>query len=86
MAKAKSKIKNKVRSKAVKAASIKTKTKRAAHKRYKVTATGLIKASKAGKQHNAGSKNRSRKNRLKKLKIVRSEKRRLIARCLPNSL
>lgn len=62
------------------------KTKKAAKKRYKMTATGLVKVPHAGKAHNAGTKNRSRKNRLKKSKIMRCESDRHVARCLPNGL
>jgi large subunit ribosomal protein L35 len=63
----------------------KIKTKRAAAKRYKVTGSGKIKVPHCGKQHNASTKNRSRKTRLKKIKVARAEKRILIYRCLPNS-
>ena len=85
MAKSKAKIKSKMRLKAKASSKVKIKTKRAAAKRYKVTASGHVKVERSGKQHNAGSKNRSRKNRLKKLKIVRAEKMLLVKRCLPNS-
>lgn len=85
MAKSKAKIKAKVaKSKGKVCKSIKT--KRAAAKRYKVTASGLVKVGHCGKRHIAGSKNRSRKTRLKKLKVMRAESMLLVSRCLPNSL
>lgn len=65
--------------------SKKIKTKRAAAKRYKVTGTGKVKVPHQGKQHLTGQKTRSRKNRLKKAKIMRAENMLLVKRCLPNS-
>ncbi len=59
------------------------KNKKAAAKRYKVTGSGLVKVPRCGKQHKATSKNRSRKNRLKKAKIMRQESMRHVVRCLP---
>jgi len=85
MTKAKAKIKNKIKQKARNALKVKIKNKSAASKRYKVTGTGLVKVMTCGKQHNAASKNRSRKNRLKKLKVMREESRTHAYRCLPNS-
>ena len=85
MAKSKAKIKAKLlksKNKVNKA----IKTKKAAAKRFKITASGLVKCSRVGKQHNAASKNRNRKNRLKKSKVMRAESTRLISRCLPNAL
>ncbi len=85
MAKSKGKIKKKIaKSKGKVCKAIKT--KKAAAKRYKVTASGLIKVPHCGKQHKANCKNRSRKTRLKKMKMVRAESVRLISRCLPNGL
>ncbi|MES2614730.1 MAG: bL35 family ribosomal protein [Bdellovibrionota bacterium] len=85
MAKSKAKIKAKVaKSKGKVNKSIKT--KKAAAKRYKLTASGLVKVPHCGKQHKAASKNRSRKTRLKKAKIMRAESVRLVSRCLPNGL
>ncbi len=85
MAKSKAKIKAKIKkSKGKVNKSIKT--KKAAAKRYKLTATGLVKVSRCGKQHNASPKNRSRKTRLKKGKMMRAESARLVSRCLPNGL
>jgi large subunit ribosomal protein L35 len=85
MAKSKAKIKaKKIHSKSKVNKAIKN--KKAAAKRYKVTATGCIKVPHVGKQHKAGSKNRNRKNRLKKLKMMRPESSRLVSRCIPNGL
>ena len=85
MAKSKARIKAKVmKSKGKVNKAIKT--KKAAAKRYKLTATGLVKVPCCGKQHLAASKNRSRKNRLKKCKIMRKESSLLVSRCLPNGL
>jgi large subunit ribosomal protein L35 len=85
MAKSKAKIKA-LRSRSAKHTNKAIKTKKAAKKRYKLTATGLVKVPHCGKQHNAGSKNRSRKTRLKKGKIMRAESTRLVSRCLPAGL
>ena len=85
MAKSKARIKAKIaKSKGKVNKSIKT--KKSAAKRYKLTATGLVKVPHCGKQHKATCKNRSRKTRLKKLKLVRKESTRLVSRCLPNDL
>jgi len=65
--------------------SKKIKTKRAAAKRYKVTGSGKVKVPHQGKQHLTGQKSRSRKNRLRKAKIMRAENMLLVKRCLPNS-
>ncbi|MBX7157847.1 MAG: 50S ribosomal protein L35 [Verrucomicrobiae bacterium] len=46
------------------------KTKKAAAKRFKVTATGKILRSKAGRRHLAASKNRKRKRLLGKKSVV----------------
>jgi large subunit ribosomal protein L35 len=64
---------------------VKIKSKRAAQKRYKVTGTGKVKVGHVGKRHLTGMKSRSRKTRLKKLKIMRKENMLLVKRCLPNS-
>ena len=85
MAKSKSKVKAKI-AKSKGKVNKAIKTKKAAAKRYKLTATGLVKVPHVGKQHKATSKNRSRKNRLKKAKIMRAESTRLGARCIPNGL
>lgn len=85
MAKSKAKIKAKI-AKSKGKVNKRIKTKKAAAKRYKLTATGLVKVPHCGKQHKAACKNRSRKTRLKKAKIMRSESVRLVSRCLPNRL
>ena len=63
----------------------KMKTKRAAHKRYKVLPSGKVKVPHSGKCHNTGPKARTRKTRLKKMKMMRPESMTLVRRCLPNS-
>lgn len=85
MAKSKAKIKAKI-AKSKGKVSKAIKNKKAAAKRYKLTATGLVKVPHVGKQHKATCKNRSRKNRLKKAKLMRAESTRLVARCIPNGL
>ncbi|APJ04863.1 MULTISPECIES: bL35 family ribosomal protein [Silvanigrella] len=85
MAKSKAKIKAKI-AKSKGKVNKAIKNKKSAAKRYKLTATGLVKVPHVGKQHLAGSKNRSRKNRLKKAKIMRAESSRLVSRCIPNGL
>lgn len=62
----------------------KMKTKRAAAKRFKVTASGLIKRSKANKRHILSKKTRARKNALKKAGYVHPSNEGLVLRCLPN--
>lgn len=49
------------------------KTKKAVVKRFKVTASGKVLASRTGRRHLASTKNRKRMRRLGKRKIVRSE-------------
>lgn len=83
MAKSKGRIKS--LKKLAKPKNGKIKTKRAAAKRYKVLASGKVKVAHVGKQHLTGLKSRSRKNRLKKAKIMRPENMLLVKRCLPNS-
>jgi large subunit ribosomal protein L35 len=51
-------------------AKIKIKTNKGAKKRFKVTATGKIMHFKANKSHILTSKNRKRKNRLRKIAVV----------------
>jgi large subunit ribosomal protein L35 len=46
------------------------KTKKAVANRFKITATGKILTSHAGRRHLAGSKNRKRKRHLAKRKLV----------------
>ncbi|HEY8967245.1 MAG TPA: 50S ribosomal protein L35 [Candidatus Methylacidiphilales bacterium] len=47
-----------------------SKTKKAVAKRFKVTATGKVLTSRAGRRHLAGSKNRKRMRSLGKTKVV----------------
>ena len=63
----------------------KIKTRKAASKRFRVTASGRIKRASANKEHILTKKPRSRKNRLKKGSEVSSSDRPLIKACLPNS-
>ena len=62
----------------------KLKTKRAAAKRFKVTASGKIKRARANKRHILTKKTRSRKNKLKKIGYVHESDVVLVQRCLPN--
>lgn len=48
------------------------KTKKSVAKRFKITATGKVLASQAGRRHIAGSKNRKRKRHLAKTKVLDS--------------
>ena len=62
----------------------KLKTKKAAAKRFRVTASGKIKRGKTNKQHILTKKTRSRKNRLKKVAYVHPSDVPLVKRCMPN--
>ncbi len=62
----------------------KIKTKRAAAKRFKITASGKIKRGKAGKRHILSKKTRARKNALQKAGYVDPSNVGLVMRCLPN--
>jgi large subunit ribosomal protein L35 len=62
----------------------KIKTKKAAAKRFKVLASGLIKRGKTSKRHILTKKSRTRKNRLKKGTYVHPSNVGLVVRCLPN--
>jgi len=62
----------------------KIKTKRAAAKRFTVTASGKIKRSHANKRHILTKKDRARKNKLKKGAYVDDSNVGLVLRCLPN--
>lgn len=53
-------------------AKIKIKTNKGAKKRFKITATGKVMHFKANKSHILTSKNRKRKNRLRKNAVVNS--------------
>jgi len=74
-----------VRNKSKVVSRIKIKTKRAAHKRYKVLASGQVKVGCATKRHLTGKKSRAVKNKLRRGKILGMESRTLVYRCLPNS-
>ena len=62
----------------------KIKTKKAAKKRFRLTASGKIKRDKANHEHIATKKSKDRKNRLKKGGYVSKSDRALVIRCLPN--
>jgi large subunit ribosomal protein L35 len=47
-----------------------SKTRKSVAKRFKITANGKVKASRAGRRHLAASKNRKRKRQLAKPKLV----------------
>jgi len=65
----------------------KMKTKRSAAKRFRMTATGKIKAGRAGRRHNLSlGKNRKRKNRLGKLLILDRRDEKHLKRALPYGL
>lgn len=49
-----------------------SKTRKAVAKRFKITATGKVVGSHAGRRHLAGSKNRKRKRQLAKAKVMDS--------------
>jgi large subunit ribosomal protein L35 len=61
----------------------KLKTHRGAAKRFKRTATGKFKQSKAFKQHILTSKSTSRKRKLRGMKVVASVETAKLARMLP---
>jgi len=60
-----------------------SKTKKAVAKRFKVTASGRLKHSKAGRRHLAGSKNRKRKRHLAARKMVHDSDVARMKECLP---
>ncbi len=62
---------------------IKIKTKRGAKKRFKITATGKLVHYRANKSHILTSKNRKRKNRLKKSVVVSSSDSMNIKKLIP---
>ena len=62
----------------------KMKTKKAAAKRYRITASGKIKHDHANHEHIATKKSKNRKNRLKKTAYMGTCDRHLVMRCLPN--
>ena len=62
---------------------MKLKTKKAAAKRFKFTATGKVKFKRAGKRHNLGNKNKARKLKLRSSGLLFSGDIRHIEKCLP---
>ena len=62
----------------------KIKTKKAAAKRFKFTATGKVKFKRTNKRHNLGSKSSGRKLKLRAAGYVFEGDIRHIERCLPN--
>jgi large subunit ribosomal protein L35 len=63
----------------------KMKTKKAALKRYKVTANGKVKISKRGKRHLQTKKSASRRNNLSKAGILKKSETKRAKRLLPYS-
>lgn len=61
----------------------KMKTKKSAAKRFRVKPSGKIKFDRAGHEHLATKKSKTRKNRLKKAKYAFAGDRGLILACLP---
>jgi large subunit ribosomal protein L35 len=61
------------------------KTKKAVAKRFKLTASGKLKRSKAGRRHLAGSKNRKRKRHLASRALVSDADTARMKKCLPFS-
>jgi large subunit ribosomal protein L35 len=62
---------------------IKQKTKKAAAKRFKITATGKIKAKPGGTRHNLGNKSRKRKRGLRSTTVIFRGDEGHIKACLP---
>lgn len=60
-----------------------SKTKKAVAKRFKITASGKILASNAGRRHLASSKNRKRMRHLAKRKLVDGTDEARVKACLP---
>lgn len=60
-----------------------SKTKKSAAKRFKLTGTGKIKTSSAGRRHLAKSKNRKRMRRLAKPKALAKADYEKILGCMP---
>jgi large subunit ribosomal protein L35 len=61
----------------------KLKTKRAAAKRFKLTATGMLKRQKAGKQHILTKKTRKNKRDLRKAEMTNSVNAATMKKVLP---
>lgn len=64
----------------------KMKTKRAAAKRFKITGSGRVRRSTAGKQHMMRGKSANRLRKLKKNSMVDSSDERRIQRLMPYEL
>jgi large subunit ribosomal protein L35 len=64
---------------------VKMKTKQSARKRYKISGTGKVKCPRAFRSHLTGDRPRSRKNRLRKGKMLCKSNIKLVRRCMPNS-
>lgn len=62
---------------------MKMKTKKAAAKRFKLTATGKVKFKRTNKRHNLGNKNSKRKLKLRAGAYLFSGDENHIERCLP---
>ena len=62
---------------------MKMKTKKAAAKRFKFTATGKIKFKRTNKRHNMGNKNKARKLKLRSAGYLFDGDKRHIIRCMP---
>ncbi len=75
----------KLRAKVMPKTGIKMKTKQSARKRYKISGTGKVKCPRAFRSHLTGDRPRSRKNRLRKGKMLCKSNIRLVRRCMPNS-
>ncbi len=61
----------------------KMKSSRGAMKRFKVTATGKVKRSRAGKSHLLSSKGRKRKRRLRQAGLVSAQETKTIRKLIP---
>ncbi|MGF1679059.1 MAG: 50S ribosomal protein L35 [Candidatus Methylacidiphilales bacterium] len=60
-----------------------SKTRKAVAKRFKVTASGKVKASQSGRRHLAASKNRKRKRNLAMPKMLDESDAKRMKQCLP---
>ncbi|MCL2708522.1 MAG: 50S ribosomal protein L35 [Defluviitaleaceae bacterium] len=61
----------------------KQKTKKAAAKRFRITATGKFKYPKANKQHNTGHKTSKRKMKLRKMGVIDKTNEAAVRKMLP---
>lgn len=62
---------------------MKTKTKKAAAKRFSFTATGQIKFKRTNKRHNMGNKSASRKLKLRSAGYIFEGDKKHIEKCMP---